>query len=527
MKKIISIIVALVAVTSFLGSCVKDDTNFDYPTKDVIEAGEIVIDTTGTDRSVFYKNWDQDSTYRFQLKVKYNEPQNLRYTWLVVPYPYRAVQVGNTTQYPQADTICTTLDLDFTCALAPGDYTLYFVAEDTVKGISQSIKPSGNNLFHVNAKGAIPSMVYCLEEMPDGTVDIDIFGTSDALIYSVGHNKRTYTTLQPENPIQGKPLFMAPGRNWYYIVTDKEFRRVSPIGWTTMELGEEMFYQAPEKIKPEAIMYTNSCEWLVNDSKLYCINNVSEADRKFPAPIPGEYQVLPYLAKSTMTSWGHTPDAIDAHQIVIDNKAKAIRPYFAKASSLSYFKAADSQNAFNYNSMPNDAEVVYASMDMGGTETLVITKEPTGYWANVACFYNVVDNGLLARRRVSMEGIADFDKAQNITNTGGGSAIYWNIGNKFYAWAYGSGRTAATLVYEFPSNEQITAIKVIPGGGYPSADWCTWIATWDETAKDGKVYEIFLDPVSGDPALVWGVMGHDDMRLVDNGFGKIVSFCCP
>lgn len=527
MKKISYIIAIMMAVASFMGSCVKDDTNYDYPSEDVIKAGELVIDTVGTDRSVFWKDWGQDSIIQFKINVKYNAPENLRYTWIAIPYPYKAEAVGNTTVYPQGDTICTTKDLNFKCNLSSGYHTIYFVVEDTVKGISQSINPTGSNYIRVATAGAVPSMVYCLEEMPDGTVDIDAFGTDDAMIYNVGHIKRSYSENQSGNPIKGKPLFMAKGRSWFYVVTDQEFRRISNVGWETMELNEQMFYQAPEKIKPEAIMYTNSCEWLINDSKLYCINNVTEADRKFPAAIPGEYQLLPYLAKNTMTSWGHTADAIDAHQIVLDKAAHAIRPYFSKASSLSYFKAADSNNAFNYNQMPADAEVIFASMDMGDNETLVVTKEGENYWANIACFYNVVDNGLLARRRVSMDGLQEFGKAEVITETASGSAIYYSVGNKLYSWAYGSGRTAANVLKEFPANEKITAIKVIPSGGYPSAGWCLWVATWDESAKDGKVYEVFCDPVSGDPGLVWGVMGHDDWILVDNGFGKIVSMCCP
>lgn len=527
MKKLSYITAIIMAIASFMGSCVEDDTNFSYPSKDEIDAAELVIDTAGTDRSMFYRNWNQDSIIQYSINVRYYAPQNLRYTWIAIPNPYRAESVGNTTIYPKGDTLCVTKDLNYKCSLKPGNYAIYIVVEDTVKGISKSLRPHLNNYITVGRAGAIPYMVYCLEEMPDGTVDIDAFGTDDAMIYDVGHLKRTYSEKQAANPIKGKPLFMATGYSWYYIVTDQEFRRVSEVGWETMELNEQMFYQAPSKIKPEAIRYTNSCEWLVNDGKLYCINNVTEADRKFPAAIPGEYQLLPYLAKNTMTSWGHVADAIDASQVVIDKAAHAIRPYFAKASSLSYFKASDSSNAFNYNQMPADADIIFASMDMGDNETLVVTKEGNDLWANIACFYNVVDNGILARRRVSMNGLQDFAKAEAITETASGSALYYSVGNKLYSWAYGSGRTAANELKEFPANEKITALKVIPSGGYPSAGWCLWVATWDESAKDGKVYEVFCDPVSGDPGLVWGVMGHDDWILVDNGFGKIVSMCCP
>lgn len=525
MKKIFSIMATAVAVAALMGSCRKDDTNYSYPSDEEVKAGEIVIDTVGTDRNVFWKEWGQDATIEYSLNVKYSTPQNLRYTWVAVPYPYRAVAEGNTTKYPDADTLCVTKDLKFQCKLSSGWHTVYFIVEDTVKGISQHMQ--FDNYITVATAGAVPNMVYCLEEMPDGTVDIDAFGTPDALIYTVGHEKNTYTTRQPGNAIEGKPLFMAKGANWFYVVTDKEFRRLSKVGWQTMDLGADMFYQAPATIKPEAINSTNGCEWLVNDGKLYCINNVTEANRKFPVAIPGEYKVLPYLAQNTMTSWGHVADAIDASQLVFDDNAKAMRPYFGKATSLSFFGAAEGTNAFNYNAMPADAEVVYIGQDMGDNEIAIVTKEPTGYYANVLCAYNVVDNGLLARGRHSMAGLQDLDKAEHFEVSSQGSAIYYTVGNKFYSWAYNSGRTAANLVNEFPANEQITAIKVIPSGGYPSAGWAVWIATWDEAAKDGKVYEIFVDPVSGDPGMVWGVMGHADLQLVDNGFGKIVSFCCP
>lgn len=524
MKKISIIFASLLAMASFMASCIDDDTNYDYPSIEQIEAGNLVIDTTGTDRSVFWKNWNQDSVIKFQPKIKYDHPENLEYAWIAVPYPYRAQAVGNTTQYPKADTLCTTLELNFVCHMEPGMHTVYLVATDKVKGISQSMCPQ--NYVVVNSKGAMPSMVYCLEEMPDGTVDIDMFGTEDALILEIGHNKRTYTEYQAANPIKGKPLYMAQGAKWFYVVTDQEVRRISTIGWETMELNEQLFYQAPERIHPEAILSTNGCEWMINDGKLYCINNVTEADRKFPAAIPGDYKLFPALTSATQTSWGHTDGAIDAHQIVLDVQSKAIRPYFAKASALSFFKAPDSSNAFNYNQMP-DGEVIYFSGDMGDNETLVVTKEADGYWANVACYYNVVDNGALSRRRVSMNSLQDFAKAEHLATSTQGSSIYYSVGNKFYSWAYGTGRTQANLIHEFPQNEQITAIEVIYGGGFPSGGWAVWIATWDESAQDGKVYEIFLDPISGDPGTVWGLFGHEDMQLVDGGFGKIVDMIVP
>lgn len=506
-------------------SCINDDTNYDYPSEEEVKAGELVIDTAGTNRNVFWKNWGQDSIIHYELNVKYPHPEDLEYAWIVVPYPYRAVAQGNTTVFPKADTLCTTKDLHFECHLEPGWHSIYFIAKDVKKGISQY--QGFGNYITVASQGALPTMVYCLEEMPDGTVDIDMFGTEDALILNVGHEKRSYSQYQSANPIQGKPRFLAKGSKWFYIVTDEEVRRVSNMGWATMDLNEQLFYQAPERIHPEAILATNGCEWMINDGKLYCINNVSEADRTFPAPIPGDYHLFPVLTSETKTTWRPTEGAIDAHQIVFDDKAMAIRPYFAKASALSYFGLAESSNAFNYNKMNPEAEVVFVSGDMGDNETMVVTKEDDGYWANVACFFNVVDNGLLARRRVSMNGLKDFDKAEHMTVSTEGSAIYYSVGNKFYSWAYGSGRTEANAVYEFPASEQITALRVIYGGGFPSGGWAVWIATWDEQAKDGKVYEIFLDPISGDPGTVWGVFGHEDMRLVDNGFGKIIDMLVP
>ncbi len=53
---------------------------------------------------------------------------------------------------------------------------------------------------------------------------------------------------------------------------------------------------------------------------------------------------------------------------------------------------------------------------MGG-ETMAVMKRDGGYWMDVACFYNVVDNGKLARYSRSLAGCENLDRATCFTST--------------------------------------------------------------------------------------------------------------
>ena len=515
-------------------SCVKDDTNYDYPTQEELDGYTIQIDTTGCYLKVLQLNntWYQDSVYTFHVPgVKYAYPENLCYRWFVIDYPYQAVTTGNTTTYPAADTICTTLDLSYTCKLAPGNHRLYLQVEDSVLGIKKTMQITKSNYFTVGASGAVPSGVYCLEVNQDGLVDVDIVGTVDALIFGEFHEKNFYTRNNPDDPIKGTPVvfYMSAGTGWnplwYYIGTTEELRRVSTIGFTTMDKNEELFYQAPENIRPQAFSNINSCDFMINDGKFFCLYSPNEANRKFPVALPGNYNLAPYLCQGGSYSRYYAVDgAMKPYQVLWNNTNKSLVPYYQKNTDFSQFITTLSTAKFHYDNAPKVTEVLYYAMVNGG-DALLITKEDDGnIYANIIYFFNAVDNGNLCSQRVNLTtACPEIDKAEHFIGSTG-TTFFYSVGNKLYEFVYGTGATSGELLETFDADEQITCISTLPSGGWPTGGYVVYVATWSDSTKKGKLYHALFSPTTGKYITSGYAPDQEEgMNLVDDEFGKIYS----
>ena len=67
-----------------------------------------------------------------------------------------------------------------------------------------------------------------------------------------------------------------------------------------------------ENFNPQNAFYTNSCDFLVNDGKLHVLYANKANDRKFSAPVAGDYTSDSFLMKNTRTTWRPVEGAIDA-----------------------------------------------------------------------------------------------------------------------------------------------------------------------------------------------------------------------
>ena len=103
----------------------------------------------------------------------------------------------------------------------------------------------------------------------------------------------------------------------------------------------DMFYDTPENFNPETSFFTNNCDFLINDGKLHVLYANKANDRKFSAPIAGDYEAAPYLMYSTRASWRPVTGAINAYQVIYDEKNKRFRPYFSNGTSVTAFKGTN------------------------------------------------------------------------------------------------------------------------------------------------------------------------------------------
>lgn len=507
-----------------LWGCLEDKGVYDY---DFDVAPEIKIDTVGTDKTELFRTWEIGDTIHFTPRVTYSKPENLVYRWFVMDSDYKPETVGNTTVYPPADTISRTLDLNYVVSLEAGKaYQVWMMAKDTVYNtMGFFLARSYLTLPQAGSKSGI----YCLQEK-EGRVDVDVFGSKRTLIFSGSqaeeywHEQDYWSGLHPEHPLDGeaKLIFYSTTGKWYYILTGQEALRCSPANMVIMDTWNDMFYSAPE-YGPEAMMCVNNCDFLINNGRLHCLYIQSAGDRKFPVAMSGMYDLAPYLASATIAGWGAVTGAIGAYQVVFDKEQNGFRPFFNRASSLSRFSEADAEAVFDVNHM--NGELVYSATVNGG-ETMAVMKRDGGYWMDVACFYNVVDNGKLARYSRSLAGCENLDRATCFTSTNAGSVLFYSVGNTLYSYSYTTGQTESVKVWNSDDDDEVvTCLYMIGTGGFPTAGRVLWAAVWNEKTQEGKIVEFEVSPTTGKIEDMYGPMfgGPANSPSIFPGFGKVIS----
>ena len=521
MKRLRNIIGCLCLLATGIWGCMDDKGNYDYDFEGVME---LEIDTVGMDQTLFWITyWNRGETVRIEgFKVKYDKPDNFVYRWLLRDYPYQMVTEGNSQVYPPADTIGMSLDLEYVVDLDAGkNYQVWLLVKDTVNGVSSYMRAHTNNYITVPEAGALTG-VFCLQEK-EGRVDINVFGTPLSLIFTDTIHRDYWSSSHPERPLNGKAkaIYYSSTGKWFYIFTDEEGFRCSPAGLTIMETWNEMFYTAPA-YDPEAFVCVNNCDFLINAGKLHCLYVDAAGDRKFPASISGDYNLAPFLATETRTTYRPVTGAINAYQVVYDTEQNGFRPFFNRAIRLSQFSMPAPEAPFNVNKLVG--ELIYTATVNGG-ETMAIMKRDGEYWMDVACFYNVVDDGKLARRSLSLAGCPDFDKASRLLASNGGSTLFYTVGSTLYSFNYTTGQTDAVKLWQGNSDEEITCMEVIPTGGFPVGGRVLWIAVWNKQTEEGRILEFEFSPTTGRIEDMWGPMfgAEGGSPYVHEGFGKVVS----
>jgi hypothetical protein len=510
MKRIFWIL-PLLALAS---ACNEDMGNYNY---DYTNAPELTIDTVGMDRTGLWAAWNIGDTVRVAPNVTYEgKENNLVYRWFIISNPYLPVTEGNAQVWPPADTIARSRALEYIVDIPAGKrFSLYFMARDTVTGGAAFMEMIHST--QIPEAGTV-SGVYCLQEK-EGRLDIDVIGSSRALIMSDHHEVDYYSSLHPGDPLTGTPRVFDYSGSYFYIFTDDMGLRVSPTGMTVMERWEEMFYSAPA-YNPQAVVRLNNCDFLINDGKLHVHYVQSSGERKFSVAIPGDYNLAPFLARQTIASWGAVAGAISAYQIVHDKTTGALRPFFNRGVSLGHFSETASDALFDVNHV--EGEIIYANTVNAG-ETMIISRHADGYHMHVACFYNVLDNGNLARYTRPLAGCVGIENATCFASGLVGPALFYGSGSNVYSYSYTTGQAGSHLLYEGDPGDEITALHLITGGGFPTQGRILWIAVWNEARREGRLVEFEVNEVSGVAEAFYAPMfsGIPDNPVYHEGMGKV------
>ena len=535
-KHFYSLLCALGLVGALLASCSQDDGNYDYLPDEEVSKIVLTVDSALTPNMYQFQNLMPGGEVEIHMKVRYAYAERLQYRWFYLKTnynQYRAEQIGNEMVYPPADTIFYEKDLKWTCDLNPGTYKLYCQATDPVNGMKAYW--SEGSYFVVKSAGQQGGL-YLLSER-DGQTDIEVF-TSDLMLIYGGQVAlpKFYSSNHGGQYLEGKPRFIRgthsgkASKNAYLVATDKNLYRLNSDGLVTMNTWEDMFYTTPAVFNPQKSFYTNNCDFLLNDGKLHVIYANQPNDLRFSEPVAGDYEAYPFLMINTRTTWRPVEGAIDAWQVVYDEKNKAFRPYFSGASSVSNFKSTVDTAYVDANKVPGDVKAVFQG---GGNYTCVVTYVSGKPYLYRYCFYNKVDNGDLsaegARSVIDLSGCEDIQNATRFASNTTGFAFYYATPKGVFSFSASSGETTSHEVYKCEAGEEISCIYAwgSAGGGWPTSDCAFFIGVWNEGKKDGKLVQYEVDVNYGIPTSMWGPMfGAPDNPVVTTGWGKIVDMTC-
>ena len=541
MKKILSLIAAAVITTGTVTSCLKDEGNYSYKTDE--EVSSIVFDTTGVSNelyAVFGKHYQTGDTISFDMKIKYDYPENLKVCWLCLPlsdYSYRPHEEGNAMVYDDADTVSNSNLLNYVFTQSAGQVRFYCCAEDVETGLKAYFQP----MSYVVVESAGVQSGLCLLSEVNGQTDIEFYCSPLQLIYSEEVEQYTgfYSSTHGQY-LPGKPKFIAgthtgkTSRDGYMVCTDQNLYRISSDGLTIMDEWNDMFYNVPEKFNPESFIFTNNADFLINDGQLYTMYVDRANSRKFAEPVssPDEkaVSVYPYLMPLTKTDWRPAENAINADQVIFDASAQSFLPYYARRSSYANFKATDGEAFADARKVPGNVMKIFTA---GDNDTYVITEIDGNLWLYRFTFYNVADDGDFstegARSIIDLSGCEHLKDATCFTACTGGPAFYWAYGGTVYSFTPSSGQTGSEIVHQGEAGDIVSCIYAGGniGGGWPTSNVILNIGYWNESSSTGTLVEYEMDHYTGMPNAMFGPMfGCETNPTITTGWGKIVGMVC-
>ena len=546
MRKIFIFITAILTVFAGVTACVEDDSNSilnDFEnelgsnTKIEIEFDTVRAGGSQMNPFLYTNSFSKGQEIKMPMLVKYAYPERLKYTWLIVPFRSgqpQTVQVGNKLVYAEADTIAHTKDLEYVINLEPNYYQIYLVAEDTITSLSASYAASPSFSGFTVASEGVQGGLYLLTETDEGNTDIEIFTSGLMLIYGGQAEYKKYYSSLTGQTLPGKPRFIrgcsdgGTGKAGYMVATEENMYRLNKAGLITMDDWNSMFYETPTTYNPQAFFLTNYCEFLINNGKLHTLYLDKANSRKFSAAISGDskdYEAMPYLMFNSKTTWMHTPNAIDADQVLMDSKNLRFVPYFSRSSATSSFMSTNNDAVVDANKLPAKPEIV---LNGGNNYTYAIIKRDGSTWLYRYNFYNRGDEGDLSadadRSILNLDECEDIANATLFTTCTAGPAFYYSSGKNVYSFSPQTGKSTSETVYTCEGDEVVTCIYAwgSAGGGFPTSSVILWIATWSESKHDGKLIQYEVDHTSGLSNTMWGPMfGAPDNPVITTGWGKI------
>ncbi|GGH07558.1 PKD-like family lipoprotein [Pedobacter zeae] len=490
--KLIYILFAM-AMVFMAYSCKKDDSNTSLET-----LPKLGVDTVGGVNSFTVQQSVQELV--IDPKIVYDgDPKNLQYLWKI----YGGASVGGKTI---VDTVGTNKQLKTFVNRNPGSYT----AQLQVTDLTTTLKVQMTFTVIVSAPRPYGWLV-AYEKQTGGSTDVSLIRSNEfvSTVATEEVMKDIYSQVNGSG-INGVPLRIA--NNGTLIITDKTGVKVNAPDYKKISDFSQLFVGGAPAPQPEGLLDRSIGIHLINNGDIYWgsttvfIGKVTLDAKGFKAlPIP-----IRIYAKNSG---------------VFDDLNKRFFKMEQQTGQATTFPAPVTNAKFGINLNYINKNLLFVGD--GSTQTgnflhqYAFFRDLDGSktWLYGLNFGAETDPGLCL---IDLTPMPDINSARFFeTGTLGAMAIY-ATDKKIYSFTFSNNDNVAKdnrLGFTAPGNEVITKISLFKavGSGYTTAtsknNKILFVATWDEAAKNGKVYLLDVNPLSGAVAAA-------PLRTI-SGFGKI------
>lgn len=527
MRKYILLTVLLLGTTiGLLTSCYDDKGNYNYTTLD-----EVAIDTTGCNMpaALSVLRYDrialEPTIYYNGERANENEGIPLDYLWTLYSY-------GTSGDYI-TDTLSTSPRLDTEITALAGGYILQLTVTQRETGVETYFN------MQCQVEESITAGWMLLYERADQP------GTSDAGLVVNPLVKKNITTAQErefwdlysasnQEPLQGTPIrIMRPiisltsGTDPVTCLTSKELVNVNNATFQKTADFEDFFYTAPST---QAAIWIGTAsrmmnrQVLINDNKVHTVNYsmmvgggnyMGDAKR-------GNYGEL--------AAWGSDVTSMN-EAVVYDQTNGCFLHIVQYTDDIIPFAAQSPTAKFDVNNV--NATIIAADWGRGSGSPMdaydyLLMANGSNRYLAIANF-----NGAATDTNV---GVGWYDittspgsaEATTIAAAMNGEYVLYGSGNKVYNLLYNSSTIAQEAWTAPTADEVVTCVRLqkyyyytlMLAGILPNPNTVVHIATWNESTREGKLYQYTIDPatgaISGEPRIytVPGKVGDMNWKYV-------------
>ncbi|MCM1052200.1 MAG: PKD-like family lipoprotein [Paenibacillus sp.] len=494
------VLVSMLMAGSALTGCHDDDGNYSYVDLDKVEiacgdSDEPLVLTLERGEEIMI---DPEIYYNGKLVVNEADAP-LKYMWT-----FYSAMTGNGIDYT-VDTLATTRQLDAVINRSAGTYYAQLTVTNANTGIEAYYRATCNVEEAISAGWML---LYERADMP---------GYSDVGLVMNPFNKKNiqrnkefwnlYSSSNGNQPLEGLPVNIfhetvpLSSGGTPRITTTKDIAVVSTATFEKVMGWEDLFYDAPAITDIKWYNTTTkmgSCNALIMDDMLRIrVGNMSTGVGYFG--LPKRYsEDLGELAawSSTRCSGNAVLESVVYSQtngaFYYSNTSMDLRPFLSQDPAAARF---DVNNT-------GGARLLYGDWGAAFHDYFLFAIGDKRYIAE-ANFSGMANLQNIGSTWADVSDAPRIREATSFATNFIGRYAYYSAGNTLYDIAYDNGRVFEAWVAPDP-NEVITCVRThkyhfltVHNMMMPNVNTVVHIATWNESAGHGKLYEYRINPASG------------------------------